>query len=163
MAADEERHVLVALVGDLVAHLQLCAVERIAGDQRERERELLEQLGVLGARELERDRALALLGELPLLLAGKTVTAQLDLLARAGLGNVLAQTAADGEAHGSLTAPHGRVSLPEILTPLGDQGSEGAAGGGEAHAQGAVVQYEFGHRLLLSALRHAKTREYMRA
>lgn len=116
MAADEERHVLIALVGHLVRHGELRPVDGVAGNKLEIKGILLEQLR--RALELKGGRGIIAIDELELLLAGKTVASQVDLLARRGHGVVVAQTAADGEADRCLPAPNGGSPCHRYSRPL---------------------------------------------
>ena len=124
MPADKERHVLGALVGHLVGDLNRGAIDGVARTDGERERVLLEELGVVGRRERKDRLGGAALLELPLLLARKAVARKVDLFARLRHRVVIAQAAANGKTNRRLSAPNGGVALPQILTAIGGDGGE---------------------------------------
>ena len=79
VAADEKGHGLGARVRDRVGHADPVALELVTRDEAEGEGVLGE--GLLVALEDQRDRAVVLLAERELVLAGEAVSWELDLLA----------------------------------------------------------------------------------
>ena len=119
MAADKERHVLGALVGNLIGDAHGGVLERIAGDKFKRIRIIAQQRGVILRSQAHRQLVLALAQQLPLLLARKAVAGELHMMSGKRHGAVIAQTSANREANRCLAGPHGGIALPQILATSG--------------------------------------------
>ena len=119
MTADKERHVLGALVGDLVGNAHGSVLERIAGDKLKRIRIIAQQRGVILRSQAHRQLVLALAQQLPLLLARKPVAGELHVMPGKRHGIVVAQASANREANRCLAGPHCGIALPQILATSG--------------------------------------------
>ena len=147
VTAHKERHVLGSLVGHLVRHGHLCRIDRVACNDLKRIRILLEQLGVVGRAQAQRNHAVALLLELPLLLAGKAVAGKLDLAAAHGHRATVTKAAANRKANGCLARPDRRIALPQVLATVGFNRSERSASRAQCHANRTVIKNKL-HRSL---------------
>ena len=119
MPTDKERHVLGALVGNLIGDTHGGVLERIAGDEPKRIRIIAQQRGVILRSQAHSQLVLALAQQLPFLLARKAVASELYMMPGKRHGAVVAQASANREANRRLAGPHGGITLPQVLATSG--------------------------------------------
>ena len=102
---------------------------------------------MVGRAQAQRNHVVALLLELPLLLAGKAVAGKLDLAAAHGHCVTVTKATADRETNGRLARPDRRIALPQVLATIGFNRSERSSSRAQCHTNRTVIKNKL-HRSL---------------